>query len=135
MDTRHPDTGRADIAQADTGQLTPDAWTLTEMRTGRPRHDSHPDIWATTTSRRPAGRRTVFLWRQRLRRFARKAIEEARSDRFKLTTVPSGKIPASRASTCERRRSASTWCSSGSALLIDNGRLQDVYFCMSGWRP
>jgi hypothetical protein len=49
------------------------------------------------------------------RRFARKSIDEARSGEFKLTTVPSGKIPALRASTCGHRRWASMWCSSGSA--------------------
>jgi hypothetical protein len=48
-------------------------------------------------------------------------------------SISSGKIPASRASTCGRRRWASTWCFFWvCALLVDNGRLQDVYFYMSG---
>jgi hypothetical protein len=66
------------------------------------------------------------------RRFARKAIEEARSDRFKLTTVPSGKIPG--------LESFYVWTPSMGfyvvfvwvcALLINSRRLHDVYFYMS----
>jgi hypothetical protein len=68
MDTRTPrtprtlDTGRADIARADTGHLTPDAWTLTEDadRATKPRQAS--GHLGPTTSRRPTGRRTMFLW-------------------------------------------------------------------------
>jgi hypothetical protein len=61
-DTRRADTGRADAGHVpDAGHVdgrTLDRWTLTETRTGRPRHDGHPDILGTTT---PLGRRTVLL--------------------------------------------------------------------------
>jgi hypothetical protein len=65
------------------------------------------------------------------RRFARKSIDEARSGEFKLTTVPSGKIPG--------LESFYVWTPSMGfyvvfvwvcALLIDSGRLRDVCFYM-----
>ena len=62
-DTRTLDTGRADIARADTGHLTPDAWTLTEDadRATKPRqasghlgrHDEPMTCW--TPNRVPVG--------------------------------------------------------------------------------
>jgi hypothetical protein len=70
--TRTLDTGRVDIARADTGRShrTPDVWTLTEDadRVTKPRQAS--GHLRPRTSRRPTGRRTMFLWGQRLRRSA-----------------------------------------------------------------
>jgi hypothetical protein len=89
----------------------------------------HPRYWTICTA---VGLTTSFLTNWACRRFARKAIEEARSDRFKLTTVPSGKIPG--------LEGFYVWTPSMGfyvvfvwvcALLIDSGRFQDVYFYMS----
>jgi hypothetical protein len=73
-----------------------------------------------------------FLTNWACRRFARKSIDEVRSGEFKLTTVPSGKIPG--------LESCYVWTPSMGffvvfvwvcALLIDSGRLRDVCFYMS----
>jgi hypothetical protein len=56
-----PDAWTSHAADTGRSHRTPDTWTP-RMQTGRPRHGRDPDSWAPTTSRRPAGRRTVFLW-------------------------------------------------------------------------
>jgi hypothetical protein len=66
---QHPDTGRADAGDLpDAGYWTggrrildgrtPDTRTLTETRTGRPRHGGHPDVPGATA---PLGRQTALL--------------------------------------------------------------------------
>jgi hypothetical protein len=71
-DTRTLDTGRVDIARADTGRShpTPDTWTLTEDADRVTKTRQACGQLGPRTSRRPAGRRTVFLWGQRMRRAA-----------------------------------------------------------------
>lgn len=86
----------------------------------------NPRYWTICTA---IGLTTSFLTNWTCRRFARKAIEEARSDRFKLTTVPDGKIPGLEGfyvwTPSMGFYVAFVWIC---ALLIDSGRLHDVYF-------
>jgi hypothetical protein len=63
-------TSHGRTLDAHTGHRTPDVWTLTEDadRVTKPRQAS--GHLRPRTSRRPTGRRTMFLWGQRLRRSA-----------------------------------------------------------------